>query len=155
MNRTFHGRAVLPGQVEGEALVSRQGFNTLASFQMSLILNRKQAVCSDQDNRDLHKKVLTGKVLCLPQTIGSTTGGLALSTAAQMGLTPLALLFSESIDTLAASGVILADVWQGRRVVTVDRLGQEFLDAVHDGDWIEVREDGTVVVRSAGGRTER
>jgi predicted aconitase with swiveling domain len=146
MSKTFRGRALLPGHVEGEAVVSRTGFNTLASFQKNLILRSKKAVCSDQDNRDLYGKELTGKILCLPQTIGSTTGGLALATAAQMGITPKALLFSEHIDTLAASGVILADVWQAQRIVTVDRLGEEFLEYVQDGQRIEVHEDGTVIV---------
>jgi predicted aconitase with swiveling domain len=146
MGKEFQGRAILPGRVEGEALVSRTGFNTLASFQRSLITRSKTAVCSDQDNLDLFKKTMTGKILCLPQTIGSTTGGLALETAVQMGTAPKALLFSEHIDTLAASGVILADAWLGRRVITVDQLGEEFLDYVKDGQWIEVHEDGTVVV---------
>jgi predicted aconitase with swiveling domain len=146
MGKTFRGRAVLPGHVEGEVLVSHSGFNTLASFQRSLVMRSKKAVCSDQDNRDLHGKVLTGKVLCLPQTIGSTTGGLALQTAAHMGIAPAALLFSEHVDTLAASGVILADVWLGKRVVTVDGLGKDFLEYVRDGQRIEVQEDGSVVV---------
>lgn len=146
MSKVFRGRVILPGHVEGEALVSRQGFNTLASFQKSLILRSRKAVCSDQDNADLFDKVLTGKILCLPQTIGSTTGGLALATAAQRGLTPRALLFSRPIDTLAASGVILADVWEGIRIVTVDRLGEAFLSYVQEGQRIEVHEDGTVEV---------
>ena len=32
-------------------------------------------------------------------------------------------------------------------MVVVDGLGDEFLDCVHDGNQVEVREDGTVVVR--------
>ncbi|UKI15060.1 MAG: hypothetical protein L6V85_03625 [Clostridiales bacterium] len=31
-------------------------------------------------------------------------------------------------------------------IVGVDRLGKEFLDYVKDGDMIEVKEDGTVIV---------
>ncbi|MHC4201156.1 MAG: aconitase X swivel domain-containing protein [Planctomycetota bacterium] len=146
MSRTFQGRAVLPGRVEGEALVTRTGVNMLASFMRCLVLRSKKAVCSDQDNSELHGKVLTGRILCLPQTVGSTVGGLALETAVCRGVAPEALLFSEHIDTLAASGVVLAEVWFGKRIVTVDRLGEEFLEYVEDGQKIEVREDGTVVV---------
>jgi len=62
-----------------------------------------------------------------------------------LGVAPRALLFSEPIDTLAASGVILADVWLSKRIVVVDRLGQEFLEYVHDGQPLEVRTDGTVI----------
>jgi predicted aconitase with swiveling domain len=149
--KTFKGRPVLPGSVRGPALVSRQGFNTLASFQKSVIAGSltgraKRAVCSDQDNRDLFGKVLTGTILCLPQTIGSTSGGLVLETVAAMGIAPAAMLFSQSIDSLAASGVVLADVWVGKRIVAVDRLGDEFLQTVREGQQIEVGEDGTVTL---------
>lgn len=148
--KVFHGRPVLPGTVNGEALVSHGGFNTLASFQKSVIAHSRRAVCSDQNNADLFGKVLTGTMLCLPQTIGSTTGGLALETVARMGSAPRAMLFSEHIDSLAAAGVVLADVWVGRRIVTVDNLGPEFLDAVHTGDRVWVTQDGTVSVEERG-----
>jgi len=147
MSKTFKGRAILPGRIEGEALVTHTGFNTLASFQKSLVARSKKAVCSDQNNKELYKKTLTGKILCLPQTIGSTTGGLALETAAQMGVVPKALLFSGHIDSLAASGVILAEIWLGKRTVTVDQLGEEFLNSVREGQLIEIQEDGTVILK--------
>jgi hypothetical protein len=58
------------------------------------------------------------------------------------------LLFSRQIDPLAAGGLIVADVWTGKRICTVDRLGAEFLESVKDGDWIVIREDGTVTIES-------
>lgn len=147
MSRTFQGRTILAGRVEGEALVTRNGFNTLATIGKSLIFRSKKAVCFDKDNKELYKKVLTGKILCLPQTVGSTTGGLVLQTAAQLGIGPIALLFSKHIDSLSASGVILSDVWSRKRIITVDQLSNEFLDYVENGQWIEVLEDGKVIVR--------
>lgn len=146
MSTTFRGRAVLAGDVTGAALVTRHPFNTLASFIKCLTTGAKRAVCSDQDNTDLYGKVLTGTLLCLPQTIGSTTAGLILETAIHKDVAPAALLFSESIDTLAASGAILADVWVGKRIVVVDRLGPEFLAAVRDGQELWVHADGTVTI---------
>ena len=76
--KVFQGRPVVPGRAEAEALVSRGGFNTLASFQKSLMFGDKKAACSDQNNPDLYGKPMSGTALCLPQTIGSTTGGLVL-----------------------------------------------------------------------------
>jgi predicted aconitase with swiveling domain len=122
----------------------------LASFQQSIILKSKKAVCADQNNPDLFKKVMTGTILCLPVTIGSTTGGLALETAVQMGIAPLAMLFSDHIDSLAAAGVILADVWVGKRIIVVDQLGKEFLSSVEQGQKIEVFEDGRVELQIEG-----
>lgn len=146
MSQTFKGHPVLPGNCSGEALVSQKGFNTLASFQKSVILHSKKAVCSDQDNKDLFGKDMSGKILCLPQTIGSTTGGLVLQTVAEAGTGPKAMLFAEHIDSLAAAGVILSDIWVGYRYVVVDQLGPDFLAAVQTGQTVQVQEDGTVVV---------
>lgn len=146
MSKTFKGRVIIPGKVEGEALVTHIGFNMLASFQKSLVTRSKKAICSDQNNKELYKKNLTGKILCLPQTIGSTTGGLVLETISQMGIAPKALLFSWHIDSLAASGVILSDIWLGKRIITIDQLGDEFLQSVQEGQWIEIQEDGTIIV---------
>ena len=63
-----------------------------------------------------------------------------------IGVGPKALLFSKPIDTLAAAGVLMADIWKDERIVTIDMLGDEFLEAVQMGDPIAIREDGTVEV---------
>jgi predicted aconitase with swiveling domain len=146
MRKTFKGRALLPGAVTGDAIVTRQGFNTLASYMKSAIRRSKRAICSDQNNPDLYKRDLTDKVICLPQTIGSTMGGLAIMTAAQLNLAPRAFLFSETIDSLACAGLILTDVWGKKRIVTIDGLGEDFLRYVQSGMSVEIREDGTVVI---------
>ena len=77
MGRTFQGRVVTPGETTAPALVSHGGFNTLASYQMALMFGDKEVKCGDQNNPDLYKKPMLGKALCLPETIGSTTGMLA------------------------------------------------------------------------------
>ena len=48
--KVFHGRPVVPGRAKAEALVSRDGFNVLASYQKSLLSGDKNAACSDQNN---------------------------------------------------------------------------------------------------------
>ena len=145
--KTFKGRVVAPGTVKAEALVSHGGLNTLASFQKALQFGDKQATCGDQNNPDLYGKQMKGKALCLPQTIGSTTGGMVLYCACSMQRQPACMLFSNHIDSLAAAGAVLADVWLDNVTMpVVDCLGDEFLSYVKDGMTITVREDGTVVV---------
>ena len=145
--KEFKGRIVAPGTVSAEAVVSRVGFNTLASFQGALQFGDKKATCGDQNNADLHGKQMAGKALCLPQTIGSTTGGLVLYCACAMERQPACMLFSKPIDSLAAAGSILASVWlPDVKMPVVDSLGDEFLEYVKDGMTITVKEDGTVCV---------
>lgn len=144
--KVFSGRPVMAGSVRAPAAATRRGFNTLASFQKSVMAKAKVVVCADQNNADLFGKVLTGVALCLPRTIGSTTGGMVLQTVASMGIAPAALLFADSVDSLAAAGIILAATWNGRRIITVDRLGTDFLEAAMTAREVEVREDGTVTL---------
>ena len=145
--KKFKGRIVAPGTVTAEAVVSHEGFNTLASILMALQFGDKQVKCGDQNNADLYGKPLLGKALCLPQTIGSTTGGLVLYCACAMEKNPACMLFANHIDSLAAAGAILADVWVDKVTMPViDCLGDEFLDYVKDGMKITVTEDGTVCV---------
>ncbi|MDD3094104.1 MAG: DUF126 domain-containing protein [Clostridia bacterium] len=146
MKKEFKGRNVVAGTVQAQSVVSRKGMNTLATFQKSILAKKKTVFGSDQNNEDLYKKEITGKALCLPKTIGSTTGGMVLQSAAALGLAPKAMLFSESIDSIGAAGVILADVWTVHKIVTVDNLGQDFLDYVKDGMTVTVKENGTVIV---------
>ncbi len=151
--REFKGRVVVPGECSAEALVSRGGFNTLASYQMALMFGDLKAMghdtevkCGDQNNADLYGRPMMGKALCLPQTIGSTTGGMVLYCVAALGKQPACMLFSKPIDSLAASGAILADVWTEAKMPVVDNLGEEFLEAVKTGDTVTVKADGVVVI---------
>ena len=145
--KQFKGRVVTPGTCTAEAVVTTQGFNTLASFQNALQFGDKQVKCGDQNNSDLHGKSMLNKALCLPQTIGSTTGGLVLYCACALKKNPACMLFSNRIDSLAAAGAILSEVWvDDVTMPVVDSLGDEFLNYVKDGMKITIKEDGIVEV---------
>ena len=145
--KQFKGRVIAAGEVTAPALVSHGGLNTLASFQKALQFGDKKATCGDQNNPDLYGKQMVGTALCLPQTIGSTTGGMVLYCACAMKRQPACMLFSKPIDSLAAAGAVLADVWvEDVTMPVIDSLGDEFLDYVKDGMTITVDLDGTVTV---------
>ena len=100
MERIFKGRVVVPGEVTLKALVSHGGFNTLASFKDC---KEGKNTCTDQNNPDLYGKSTVGVALCLPQTIGSTTGGMVLFTVCSHGKQPACMLFSLPICLLYTS----------------------------------------------------
>lgn len=143
--KTFKGRVIVEGEFKGEAVVSKQGFNTLASTQ-KCAMKGKPIIVSDQNNKDLHGKLITGKVLCLPITIGSTTGGMILQTLCALDIHPSVMLFSKTIDSLALAGLILAKNWEKKYIIGIDQLGDEFLEYVKDGDIITIHQNGEVIV---------
>lgn len=145
--KQFKGRVIAKGTVSAEALVSHGGLNTLASFQKALQFGDKKATCGDQNNPDLYGKQMVGKALCLPMTIGSTTGGMVLYCACSMKRQPACMLFSKPIDSLAAAGAVLADVWlDDVTMPVIDSLGEKFLEYVKDGMRITVLDGGVVEV---------
>lgn len=147
MAKTFKGRALLPGKLKGKALVSKQAFNTTASYLENMFAGRTDsAPCTDVSNKELYKKNLAGAIICTTQTVGSTFGAGTIMGMNEIKLGPKAFLFSSHIDTIAAGGLIVDDVWNNRRVITIDLLGDEFLKAVNTGDPVSIHKDGTVEV---------
>ena len=60
---------------------------------------------------------------------------------------PACMLFANPIDSLAAAGAILADVWlQPGKMPVVDSLCEEFLSYVKDGMTVTIGPDGLVTV---------
>ena len=50
--KEFKGRVIVPGTCSAEALVSRGGFNTLASFQMAIMFNKKGVIIIEKEGLD-------------------------------------------------------------------------------------------------------
>jgi predicted aconitase with swiveling domain len=145
--KTFQGRPVLSGKLTGKALVSKQPFNTTASYFKNMFAGEtKSAPCTDSSNKELYEKDLKGAIICTPQTVGSTMGAGCIMGMNALGVGPQAFLFSWHIDSIIAGGLIIDDVWNERRVVTIDLLGDDFLKSVKTGEPIAIHEDGTVEV---------
>jgi len=145
--KSFKGRPLLAGNLEGKALASKQPFNTTGSYLENLFGgNSETAPCTDPNNKDFYKKELGGAIICTTSTVGSSLGGASLMGVGSLGLGPKAMLFSQHIDSVSYAGLLMDDVWNERRVITIDLLGDEFLETVKTGDPIAIHEDGTVEV---------
>ena len=106
MIKKYKGRGVVPGDCIAEALVTHTGFNTLANLKTAGSFLNPRGVLQDMNNPELYGKKMPGKILCLPETIGSTTGGMVLYCASVMGVGPACMLFSKKADTLAVAGAV-------------------------------------------------
>ena len=67
----------------------------------------------------------------------------------EKGIAPKAMLFANHINSLAACGILMGDNWLGKRIVTVDLLGDHCLNAVKTGDKVTVYKDGTIEIEAA------
>ncbi len=145
--KTFKGRPLIPGNIEGEALASKHPFNVTGSYLENLFGGKTDgAPCTDAVNEEFHGKELGGAILCFPTAVGSTMGGVTLMGVGYLGQGPKAMLYAEHADSVSLAGLLMDDVWNDRKVVTIDLLGDDFIDAVKTGDPIAIHEDGTVEV---------
>ena len=145
--KTFQGRPLLAGNLKGKALASKQPLNTTGSYLENLFGgNTTTAPCTDPNNKEFYGKELSGAILCFTTTVGSSLGGAALMGVGSLGLGPKAMLFSQHVDSVSLAGLLMDDIWNDRRVITIDLLGDDFLDAVSTGDPVSIHEDGTVEV---------
>src|SRR5210317_2574190 len=142
---TFSGRIILAHNASGEAAATTSGFNATVAFMDVIFLDSKSAVCQDHDNKDLFGVDLQGKILCVPQTIGSSAAATLWMIIVERGIAPMAVLFADPIDSVAACGLVLANNWaDGAPIICIDQLGHEFLDKVHTGDKVDIFEDGKI-----------
>jgi predicted aconitase with swiveling domain len=145
--KTFKGRPLIPGKLEGKALASKEPFNVSATYLENLFGgNTETAPCTDAVNKEWSRKNLAGQILCFPTAVGSTMGGATLMGVGSMNLGPKAMLYAEHVDSVSVAGLIIDNVWNGSIVITIDQLGDDFLDAVKTGDPIAIHADGTVEV---------
>jgi len=142
----FEGRPVIAGSAKGRAEVSRVTFDTCASYADVVVVGAGTGICRDRGNEALFGRDLRGKILCIPQTVGSGSATSLFTTLAEKDIAPGALCLANHIDATAADGLVLANRWFDRRIVTVDLLGYEFLTSVNKGDIITVFEDGKVKI---------
>ena len=79
----------------------------------------------------------------------SVSANASISFLSALPSSSAAMLFSNPIDSLAAAGAVLADVWLDApeaKMPVVDSLGDEFLEYVRDGMNIIIQDDGKVLV---------
>jgi len=135
----LHGRKVVGGIAEGEALVTRQtisGWGGVNPMQGSVIETR----------HELRGQSFKDKVLVFPGAKGSSGWSVVFHMTRLAGTAPKAMIFNEMTTKVALGTVVM-------RVPSVTELDQNPLDVIETGDWVTVNGDlGTVEVRKQSQR---
>jgi predicted aconitase with swiveling domain len=136
---TIIGRAIVPGEAEGEALVTTEPLSFWGGydFKTGHIIDRHHplaGVCA------------AGRVLVVPFTKGSSTTTAVLLEAVRAGTAPAAILTTR-VDSFFALASIVADVMYGRSfpVVVIDEADAGHLESRMR---LTVQPDGSIIHRS-------
>ncbi len=98
----LRGRAIVPGRAEGDVLFTDYPI----TFYGGVDMKTGKIVQSDHPLRGVS---VSGKILVFPHGVGSTVGSYVIFGMKKYGTAPLAMVVGE-IDTVVATGVILADI---------------------------------------------
>jgi len=118
------GRSVFKGVGEGEALVSKQAISFVGGVDpdSGVVIERRH---------DLEGENIRDRVLIFPGGKGSTAGSYIIYALARNGTAPQAMI------NLVAEPIIVTGAVMGR-IPTMDKLEQNPLDVIQNGDWVRV-----------------
>ena len=137
----LHGRKVVGGRAEGEALVTREAIPGWGG------VNPAQGVITEM-RHELRGKSFKDKVLVFRGAKGSSGWSAMYHTTRLAGTAPRALVFNEMTTKVALGAVVM-------RVPSVTDLDRDPLDVIETGDWVVVDGDrGIVEVTRRSSATE-
>jgi uncharacterized protein len=121
---TIHGRTVVPGTAEGEALVSHEPISGWGGIDPArgVIIERRH---------ELFGQCFTGKILVFPSAKGSSGWSGFFQTTRLMGTAPIGMIFA-LVSTKAALGAVVT------RVPAVTDLDRDPCEVIKTGDWVRI-----------------
>ena len=127
----LHGRKVVGGCAEGEALVTRDTISGWGGIDPAkgIIIERRH---------ELTGRSFKGKVLVFPGAKGSSGWSTRFHVARLAGTAPVAMIFNEMTTKIALGAVVT-------HAPAVTDLDQNPLDVISTGDWVKVDGDKGLV----------
>lgn len=132
------GQAIKRGVFEGEAVVSKTPFGFYGA------VDPVTGTISDK-RHELYGQVIADKVFVFPEGRGSTAGAIVILELARCGTCPGAII-NCTTEPILATGVILAEKFYDKKIVTVHKLDQDPTDAIKNGDKVLVDGDKGIVI---------
>ena len=127
----LHGRKVVGGCAEGEALVTRDtisGWGGVNPMEGTIIERR----------HELRGQSFKGKILVFPGAKGSSGWSITFHTARLAGAVPKAMIFNEMTTKIALGAVVTHEP-------AITDLDQDPLEVIANGDWVKVDADKGIV----------
>ena len=134
----IHGRAVVAGAAEGEALVTGEALSFWGGydFHTGEIIDRHHPLAGIR---------AAGRILAVPFSKGSSTTTAVLLEAVRAGTAPAAIV-TTGTDAFFALASIVADVMYGKPFPVIALDAADFAQ-LQTGDRLAIDPSGTIVVR--------
>jgi predicted aconitase with swiveling domain len=143
--KLIRGKALVPGEAAGEALVSSEPLSFWGGYESSNgeIIDRRHT---------LNGQVASGRILVIPYTRGSSTTTAVLLESVKKGTAPAAII-TRKVDSFLCLASIVADEMYGKPIPIVATESEDFA-SFETGQQLEVRRDGAIYRTSCSRRTK-
>ncbi len=131
---------MVAAEAEGEALVSDEPLSFWGGYDQRTgeIIDRRHP---------LSGQIAAARVLVIPASRGSSTTTAVLLEAVRLGKAPAAIV-TGTVDHFFALASIVADEMY-RRPIPIVALPADDFATLQTGQWIQVRRDGTLIVKAS------
>ena len=132
----IQGRVVVAGEAAGDLLVSDQPLSFWGGYdhQTGEIIDRRHP---------LSGQIAAGRILALPNTIGSSTTTAVLLEAVRAGTAPAAIL-TTGVDSFLALASVVAGEMYGRPIPVVALSAEQFA-MLKTGSHVHLQSDGKLL----------
>ena len=139
-SQIMHGRILVPGEAQGEALVSREPLSFWGGYDQNTgeIIDRRHP---------LSGVVAAGRILIIPSSRGSSTTTAVLLEAIRLGTAPAALLTATADPFLTLASIVADELYQ--KPIPVIALDPDDFAMLETGQRLRVFADGSVEVNAA------
>jgi predicted aconitase with swiveling domain len=139
MADVMEGRVIVAGEAEGELLVSTQPLSFWGGYdhQTGEIIDRRHP---------LSGQIAAGRILAIPNTVGSSTTTAVLLEAVRAGTAPAAILTTSTDSFLALASIVAAEMYN--RPIPIVALSTEQFSKLQSGAKVAVRKDGLLLLNS-------
>lgn len=136
------GNGLTSGIVEGEALVTKQPINLLATYR-GFIYGQPSSLMGDVKH-ELYGQDIHDKILVFPYGIGSLSCGVILFEAIKQRVAPKAIINLET-EAAVLAGAIFSEVFYDVKMPIVDKLERNPFEVIETGDYVRVDADKGIV----------
>lgn len=139
MADVIRGQVVVSGEAEGELLVSSVPLSFWGGYdhQTGEIIDRRHP---------LSGQIAKGRILAIPNTVGSSTTTAVLLEAVRAGTAPAAILTTSIDSFLALASIVAAEMYASP--IPIVALTTEQFKKLASAARVAVRKDGTLLLTS-------
>jgi len=137
---TLKGKAVIPGAVDGKAIVSKEPLSFWGGVNPDTgeVIDRRH---------DCSGKMLADTIFVFPNGKGSSTGSAVLMECAKNHVAPAAIINSKLEPILALGAVIVEVLYQ--KTIPMVVLSEEDLGKIQENDHVSVELDGSIIIHTS------